>query len=161
MKKGLYIALFAILTMCNACSSGDATAYKDLVFGMSVEEVKAKGYCDDKIIRTEDGMKVYLCKDKDFADIYYEKAELSFREDKLASVHFYNSTYDAEYQREISKKVTDYLTSQYGTPQTVNKCEGWKDDKKTFILYIHVDITELTPKYINELAILSNEYYKK
>lgn len=161
MKKLLFFLLSAIGILVNGCSSGDATAYKDLVFGMSVEEVKAKGFCDGEQIRIEDGMNVYECKYSDFAGIDYERAELAFRNDKLAKVHFYNSTYSPEYQRKISKEVTDYLTSKMGSAQTAGKCDGWRDSNRTYLLYIHVDLSDLSPKYINELAICSNQYYKQ
>ena len=158
MKKSLFLILSAILLLSSSCDIGDATAYKDLVFGMTLEEVQAKGYCSGEKSISEEGSDSYRCVYSDFAGCYYEKCELIFQENKLAKVHFYNSTFDAERQRDISKKVTDYLTSKFGPAKMVNKCNGWKDDKRTYILYIHVDDT--TSMYVNELAIFGNDYYK-
>lgn len=160
MKRYIIFVFFAFAILFYSCSSDDATAYKDLVFGMPLEEVIAKGYCDDEIIRVEDGRKYYKCKYSDFADCLYEKAEVSFRDNKLAEVHFYNITESPEIQRDYSKKVTDFLTSKYGPARTAGKCDGWKDNKKTFLLYIHMDVDGMSAKYINELAICSNDYYK-
>ena len=141
-----------------SCDSGDATAYKDLVFVMTLEEVQAKGYCSGDKSISEEGLDSYRCVYSDFAGCNYEKCELIFQDNKLAKVHFYNSTIDAERQRDISKKVTDHLTSKFGPAKMVNKCDGWKDEKRTYILYIHVD--DVTHMYINELAIFGNDYYK-
>ena len=158
MKKSLFLLLSAILMLCASCDTGDATAYKDLVFGMTLEEVLAKGYCSGDKSLSEEGLDSFRCAYSDFAGVTYEKCELIFQDNKLAKVHFYNSTFDAERQRGISKKVTDYLTSKFGPAKMVNKCDGWKDEKRTNILYIHVD--DATSMYINELAIFGNEYYK-
>lgn len=158
MKKSLFSILSAILLLCTSCGSGDATAYKDLLFGMSLEEVQSRGYCTGDKTLSEEGLDSYQCIYSDFAGCNYEKCELIFQDNKLAKVHFYNSTIDAERQRDISKKVTDYLTSKFGPAKAVNKCDGWKDEKRTYILYIHVD--DATHMYINELAIFGNDYYK-
>ncbi|MBR3089859.1 MAG: hypothetical protein IKH02_12690 [Prevotella sp.] len=160
MKKVFYFISLAFCLIFCSCSSSDATAYKDLVFGMSLEEVIAKGYSDGVLIRAEEGREYYKCNYSDFAGCLYERAEVSFRDNKLAEVHFYNSTDNPEIQRDFSKKVTDYLTSKYGPAKTAGKCEGWKDNKKTFLLYIHVDLDGISSKYINELAICSNDYYQ-
>lgn len=158
MKKSLFLLLSAILMLCASCDTGDATAYKDLVFGMTLEKVQAKGYCSGDKSISEEGLDSYRCVYSDFASVTYEKCELIFQDNKLAKVHFYNSTIDAVRQRDISKKVTDYLTSKFGPAKMVNKCDGWKDEKRTYILYIHVD--DATSMYINELAIFGNDYYK-
>ena len=125
---------------------------------MTLEIVQAKGYCSGDKSISEEGLDSYRCVYSDFASVTYEKCELIFQDNKLAKVHFYNSTIDAVRQRDISKKVTDYLTSKFGPAKMVNKCDGWKDEKRTYILYIHVD--DATSMYINELAIFGNDYYK-
>lgn len=157
MKKSLFLLLVTHL-LCASCDSGDSTAYKDLIFGMPLEEVIAKGYCSGDKTISEEGLETYRCIYSDFAECNYEKCELSFQEGKLAKVHFFNSTTDAERQRDISKKVRDYLTSRFGQPKEVNRCNGWKDDKRTYIQYIHVD--DATFMLVNELAIFGNDYYK-
>lgn len=161
MKKSLLLILSIIIGVFSSCDIGDATAYKDLVFGMSLEEVQTKGYCTGEKSITEDGLDSYRCVYTDFAGVTYEKCELIFQNNKLVKVHFYNSTFDPVYQKKISKKITDYLTSKFGPAKVVNKCDGWKDDKRTFILYIHIDdATYSTLLYVNELAIFGNDYYK-
>ena len=103
MKKSLFLLLVTHL-LCTSCDSGDATAYKDLIFGMPLEEVIAKGYCfGDKTI-SEEGLETYRCIYSDFAECNYEKCELSFQEGKLAKVHFFNSTIDAERQETFQRK---------------------------------------------------------
>lgn len=163
MKKTLFILCASIVYLFCSCSlgSGDTTAYKDLNFGMTLEEVRSKGFCSDEQPISKDGMLTYKCLYSDFADCQYEKAELGFQDNKLVKVYFFNSTSDPEKQREMSQKVTDYLTSKFGPSRTVNKCEGWKDEKRTFILYIHSDIdANMKSSYINELAIYSNDLHK-
>ena len=103
MKRTLFLIYSAILCLCIGCDFGDATAYKDLVFGMSLEEVKAKGYCTGEKTFSEEGMETYQCRYSDFAGCNSDKAELCFSNNKLAKVHFYNSTFDAIEQRNISK----------------------------------------------------------
>lgn len=159
MKKCILLVAFIASAIFVGCGINNPTAYKDLVFGMSVEEAKSNGLCEGEKLRLEDGMDIYKCKDSDFAGCHYQKAELSFRNNKLAKVHFYNSTDDPNTQREMSKKVYDYLTSKYGQARSVKKSDGWKDDNKTILLYIHVEPDSLF-EYINELAICSNEFYK-
>lgn len=162
MKKSFYLAFIAILAILTSCSSGDDTAYKDLKFGMTLEEVKAKGYCYDEKTISEEGMDTYQCKYSDFAGVSFEKAELSFRDNKLAKVRFINTTTDASKQQEISKKVHDYLTSTYGQPKSVGKYDGWKDEKSTFLMRYGSDFDEnMKLTYFNELAICSNDYYKE
>ncbi len=162
MKKSFYLAFIAIFSILTSCSSSDNTAYKDLKFGMTLEEVKAKGYCYDEKSISEEGMDTYQCKYSDYADIHYDKAELSFRNNKLAKVLFHISPADATKQKEISNKVHDYLTSKYGPSKDAGKCYGWKDEKRTFLHYVHIDIDEnYKSSYVNELAICSNDYYKE
>ena len=163
MKQYLALTLLAFIVLLTSCSSSDATAYKDLVFGMTLEDVQAKGYlASDQQSISEEGLPTYQLKFSDYAGINYEKAEVSFRDNKLAKVHLFNSTTDALKQREISKKITDYLTSNYGksNPAT-SKIDGWKDEKRTFLLYIHSEFDEhMKNILINELSICSNDYYK-
>ena len=158
MKKSLFLILSAILLLCTSCDTSDSTAYKDLVFGMTLEEVQEKGYCSGEKSISEEGFDSYRCVYSDFAGITYEKCELIFQDNKLAKVHFYNSTSDPLYQKNISKKIYDYLTSKLGPAKSVNKCEGWKDEKRTYIWYVHID--DATFLYINELSIFGNDYYK-
>lgn len=163
MKKALLVLYVSIACLLCGCSSGsnDTTAYKDLKFGMTLDEVRSKGFCSDTHPITKDGMLNYKCSTSDFAGCQYEKAELIFKNNKLVKVYFFNSTSDPEKQKEISKKVTNYLTSNFGPSRNINKCEGWKDKNRTFILYIHSNVEEnMKSTYINELAIFSNDLYK-
>ena len=163
MKQYLVLTFVAVMALLTSCGSGDATAFKDLVFGMSIEDVQAKGYlASDEQSFSEEGLPTYQLKFSDFAGIKYEKAEVSFRDNKLAKVHLYNSTTDALKQQEISRKITDYLTSNYGKPKpATSKIDGWKDEKRTFLLYIHSEFDEhMRNILINELSICSNDYYK-
>ena len=163
MKQTLALTLFAVIALLTSCGSSDASAYKDLVFGMSLEDVQAKGYlASDEKTLSEEGLPTYQLKFTDYAGINYEKAEVSFRDNKLAKVHFYNSTTDAVKQQNISKKITDYLTSKYGSSKpATSKIDGWKDEKRTFLLYIHSEFDEhMKNILINELSICSNDYYK-
>ena len=104
MKELSFIILSAILLLLASCDTGDATAYKDLVFGMTLEEVQTKGFCSGEKSMSEDGLDSYRCMYSDFAGCNYEKCELVFQDNKLAKIHFYNSTIDAERQRDIFKK---------------------------------------------------------
>ena len=158
MKKSLFLILSAILLLCTSCDTSDSTAYKDLVFGMTLEEVQEKGYCSGEKSISEEGFDSYRCIYSDFAGIKYEKCELIFQDNKLVKVHFYNSTFDALYQKEISSKINDYLTSKFGPAKSLNKCLGWKDDKRTYIWYVHINDEPFM--YVNELAIFGNDSYK-
>lgn len=163
MKKVLLVLYVSIACMLCGCSSGsdNTTAYKDLKFGMTLDEVRYKGFCSETHPTSKDGMLNYKCSTSDFAGCQYEKAELSFKNNKLVKVYFFNSTSDPEKQKEISKKVTNYLTSNFGPSESINKCEGWKDEKRTFILYIHSNVDKsMKSTYINELAIFSNYLHK-
>lgn len=162
MKKAFYLVVIVIAAILSSCDS-DATAYRELIFGMSLEEVKAKGYIasDEKTI-SEEGMDTYQCKYSDYAGVHYDKAELSFRGDKLAKVLFVKSTKDADEQQATSKKVNDFLTSKYGQAKETGKYYGWKAPKHVFLQYVHVEIGEdYTSTYVNELAICSTDYYKE
>ena len=163
MKKAFYLVVIVIATILSSCNSGDATAYRDLIFGMSLEEVKAQGYIasDEKTI-SEEGMDTYQCKYSDYAGIHYDKAELSFCGNKLAKVFFVKSTKRADEQLATSNKVHDFLTSKYGPVKETGKYYGWKDSKHVFLQYVHVEIGEdYTSTYVNELAICSTDYYKE
>lgn len=163
MKKALFVLYVSIASLLCGCSFGsdDTTAYKDLKFGMTLDEVRSKGFCSDTHPISKDGMLNYKCSTSDFAGCQYEKAELSFKNNKLVKVYFLNSTSDPERQKEISKKVTNYLTSNFGLSESINKCEDWKDEKRTFILYIHSNVDKnMKSTYINELAIFSNDLHK-
>lgn len=164
MKKALYLVIIVVFAaILSSCNSGDATAYRDLIFGMSLEEVKDKGFIasDEKTI-SEEGMDTYQCKYSDYAGVHYDKAELSFRGDKLAKVLFVKSTKSADEQQATSKKVNDFLTSKYGQAKETGKYYGWKDSKHVFLQYVHVEIGEdFTSTYVNELAICSTDYYKE
>lgn len=162
MKKTLFVLCLSIVCLLSGCSSGDNTAYKDLTFGMTLEDVRSKGYLADNNPVSSEDMISYRCAYSDFAGCQYEKAELNFQNDKLVRVYFYNSTLDPEVQKEFSRKVTDYLTSLFGPSKLVNKCDGWRDEKRTYILYVHSDFDDnMNLKYINELAIYSNDLYNK
>ena len=163
MKKLLLLSSLFIVAIFSSCNSGDATAYQDLIFGMSLEDVKAKDYIasDEKTI-SEEGMDTYKCKYSDYAGIHYDKAELSFRGNKLAKVLFVKSTTSAAEQQETSKKVNEYLKSKYGQAQETGKCYGWNDPKHVFLQYVHSEIGEdFSSLYVNELAICSMDYYKE
>ena len=159
MKNTIMLTVLAALALLTSCSSGDVTAYRDLVFGMSLEEVQAKGYCTGESAIIEDGMVAYQCKYNDFAGCKYDDAILVFQNNQLIKVHFVFTTDDSNMQQQMSKKVFDYLTTKIGKSQEVNKCYGWKESKRTFILYPHMELDEhLESKYINELSIFSNDY---
>lgn len=163
MKKAFYTVIIVIAAILSSCNSGDATAYRDLIFGMSLEEVKAKDCIasDEKTI-SEEGMDTYQCKYSDYAGVQYDKAELSFRGNKLAKVLFVKSTKSAVEQQATSNKVYDFLTSKYGQVKETGKYYGWKDPKHVFLQYVHVEIGEdYTSTYVNELAICSMDYYKE
>ena len=106
-------------------------------------------------------MIAYQCKYNDFADCAFDYAILVFQNNKLVKVHFIYTTDDGNLQQQMSKKVFDYLTSQFGQSKESNKCYAWKDTKRTFILYPHMEFDELGKSMcINELSIFSNDYYK-
>lgn len=161
MKNTVLLLLLATFTMLSSCDSGDTTAYKDMVFGMSLDDVQANGYCTGLHQILEDGMIAYQCKYNDFADCAFDDAILVFQNNKLVKVHFIYTTDDGNLQQQMSKKVFDYLTSQFGQSKETNKCYAWKDTKRTFILYPHMEFDELGKSMcINELSIFSNDYYK-
>lgn len=161
MKSTVLLLLLATFTMLSSCDSGDTTAYKDMVFGMSLDDVQANGYCTGLHQILEDGMIAYQCKYNDFADCAFDDAILVFQNNKLVKVHFIYTTDDGNLQQQMSKKVFDYLTSQFGQSKETNKCYAWKDTKRTFILYPHMEFDELGKSMcINELSIFSNDYYK-
>lgn len=161
MKNTVLLLLLATFTMLSSCDSGDITAYKDMVFGMSLDDVQANGYCTGLHQILEDGMIAYQCKYNDFADCAFDDAILVFQNNKLVKVHFIYTTDDGNLQQQMSKKVFDHLTSQFGQSKETNKCYAWKDTKRTFILYPHMEFDELGKSMcINELSIFSNDYYK-
>ncbi len=161
MKNTIMIILFTVFTVLLSCDSSDAIAYKELVFGMTLEDVQAKGYCTGRNEILEDGTIAYQCKYNDFANCKYDDAILIFQNNKLIKVHFICTTDDGNIQQQMSNRIFDYLTSQFGQSKETNKCYGWRDAKRTFILYPHMEFDELMKsKYINELSIFSNDYYK-
>lgn len=138
--------------------------YRDLAFGMSVEEVNALGYfiSENKTIDLNDRVN-YQMKYTDFNEINYKRAQLTFNSDqKLVKILFFNSTESAVEQQEISKKISDYLTSKYGPSKAAGKCDGWKDKKNNiYLLYVHSEIEGGKLIYYNEFNICSENYNKK
>jgi hypothetical protein len=156
MNKLLFNLLGVLLLV--GCSLKEEPIYKDLSFGMSLEEVQSLGYCMQGEFM-EEGYVTYFCTESDFEDLQYDTAKLHFKDNKLAKISFYKSTYSGNEQREFSRKIRDYLVSKYGQEKEVGKCLGWKDDKNTFIVYPHCNLTgkDMQLIYINELAIFSNK----
>ena len=149
----LSISLLVSLLLVSSCNGGknnqlqieqdsifaaSQKAYKELLFGMSINEVKKLGYLESDepilnvnledidengdVIFKEDvnGVVNYGCKSKNIGEYTFSFASLGFANDSLVEVTFQKNVEFKSSLSVVYKEIKDILDSNYGNPFSEN-----------------------------------------
>lgn len=173
MKKTIIGVIVAMITITTGCTNGankagadntDKKAYKELTFGMPVEEVKAKGYIEaDKPTNKNDaGYDMYPSKIKDMSGVDFESNTLYFCENQLVQVRLIRYSKKKDEALETWETIYNTVKATYGNPKKEeidsNKAAEWRIGDKRITCRMKKEINLFSDdSYINTVNIIDDK----